>query len=753
MPLPTTAATTATTTTAIQGATTIGHKLDSLIVSVESIPATYTVFGIIVLVFAYIGLKTLNGDTNSNGILMSSNVKGGASSSVCTTSKTTSKSKHNLLKSNNNNNNNEPQPKWHILKMLNVIVVILFISSVFYSAYDVSGVLQDSHSLTRFLGIWSLSLCYFFGFFGISFLEIDDLYVDDGVGNVGGNVSVGAEHAQQMQQQQQQQQHHVMTKNSSVSTNNNKSLSSVKEEVDDSHSTDAQTAAAQRILQKNKDLSLLKDGVVSSKVFLHEPAFSTPVCSDPSSFSSRNTSKNAFTITTTINNNNNNKNKNNNNNIVDYTNEDIANLVLENQIKDHTLEKITDPYRAVLIRRIIFNQKLSSLSPTIDDDTNDENKHKNNLKNTNPLMNLPFEHSLDYNRVHGANCETVVGYIPLPVGMVGPITLNNQTIYFPMATTEGCLVASTNRGCKAITSSSKGAQAFILKDGISRAPVLRCPDSKMAATIKLWCDVPTNFSLLKKAFESTTNFGKLLEIKCTVAGRNVYLRLQCFSGDAMGMNMVSKGTLAVIDLLLNHKFVNVGVELLALSGNMCTDKKAAAINWIEGRGKSVVVDAIIPKDIVTTILKTNVKRMVEVNTNKNLIGSAMAGVIGGYNAHAANIVTAIFLATGQDPAQNVESSNCMTILEENDNGDLWISCTMPSIEVGTVGGGTGLPAQSACLQAIGCQGGGKNTPGENAQQLAKVVAAGTMAGELSLLAALSANTLVQAHMAHNRKKV
>ena len=205
-------------------ATTIGHKLDSLIESVESIPATYTVFGIIVLVFAYIGLKTLNGDTNSNGILMSSNVKGGASSSVCTTSKTTSKSKHNLLKSNNNNNNNnnEPQPKWHILKMLNVIVVILFISSVFYFAYDVSGVLQDSHSLTRFLGIWSLSLCYFFGFFGISFLEIDDLYVDDGVGNVGGNVSVGAEHAQQMQQQQQQQQHHAMTKNSSVSTNNNK---------------------------------------------------------------------------------------------------------------------------------------------------------------------------------------------------------------------------------------------------------------------------------------------------------------------------------------------------------------------------------------------------------------------------------------------------------------------------------------------------------------------------------------------------
>jgi hydroxymethylglutaryl-CoA reductase (NADPH) len=114
------------------------------------------------------------------------------------------------------------------------------------------------------------------------------------------------------------------------------------------------------------------------------------------------------------------------------------------------------------------------------------------------------------------------------------------------------------------------------------------------------------------------------------------------------------------------------------------------------------------------------------------------------------MVTAVFLATGQDPAQNVESSNCITLLEETETGDLWISCTMPSLEVGTVGGGTSLPAQAACLKAIGCQGGG-TVPGENARQLAMVVAAATMAGELSLLAALAANTLVAAHMQHNRK--
>ena len=211
--------------------------------------------------------------------------------------------------------------------------------------------------------------------------------------------------------------------------------------------------------------------------------------------------------------------------------------------------------------------------------------------------------------------------------------------------------------------------------------------------------------------------------------------------------MVSKGSLAVIETLQNEF---PSLQLVALSGNMCTDKKAAATNWLNGRGKSVVVEAVIPREVVEKTLKTTVKALVHTNINKNLIGSAMAGAIGGFNAHASNIVTAIFLATGQDPAQNVESSNCITLIEETDDNDLWISCTMPSIEVGTVGGGTSLEAQSACLEAIGCKGGGA-TPGENARKLATVVAAATMAGELSLLAALAANTLVQAHMVHNRK--
>lgn len=191
------------------------------------------------------------------------------------------------------------------------------------------------------------------------------------------------------------------------------------------------------------------------------------------------------------------------------------------------------------------------------------------------------------------------------------------------------------------------------------------------------------------------------------------------------------------------------------SGNMCTDKKPSAINWILGRGKSIVAEAIIPEKIVKSVLKSTVYDMIEVNKQKNHIGSAMAGSVGGFNAHAANIVTAVFLATGQDPAQNVESSNCITIMEYADDGSsLHMSVTMPSIEVGTVGGGTHLPAQAGCLDICGVKGASKGVdslPGDNARSLAMIVGSAVLAGELSLIAALAANHLVKSHMEHNRK--
>ncbi|XP_023522648.1 3-hydroxy-3-methylglutaryl-coenzyme A reductase 2-like [Cucurbita pepo subsp. pepo] len=190
---------------------------------------------------------------------------------------------------------------------------------------------------------------------------------------------------------------------------------------------------------------------------------------------------------------------------------------------------------------------------------------------------------------------------------------------------------------------------------------------------------------------------------------------------------------------------------LHLAGNFCADKKPAAVNWIEGRGKSVVCEAIIKEEVVRKVLKTSVASLVELNMLKNLTGSAMAGALGGFNAHSSNIVSAVFLATGQDPAQNVESSHCITMMEAVNNGrDLHVSVTMPSIEVGTVGGGTQLASQSACLNLLGVKGANKESPGANSRLLATVVAGSVLAGELSLMSAIAAGQLVRSHMKYNR---
>jgi len=353
-----------------------------------------------------------------------------------------------------------------------------------------------------------------------------------------------------------------------------------------------------------------------------------------------------------------------------------------------------------------------------------------------------------YRSVLGACAEMVVGYVPLPVGVAGPLLLNGRSYQVPMATVEGTLVASTRRGCKAI-SESGGAAATVLQQGMTRAPVLQFPSAMRAAEFKQWLDA--NYETAKASFESTTRFGKLLSVKVTVAGRFAYARFVCASGDAMGMNMVSKGVNAVLEGLAAGSFPDL--EVLGLSGNLCCDKKPAAINWIEGRGCSVVVEATITGAVVSSVLKTTVAAVCELNMAKNLVGSAMAGMsAGGFNAHASNLVTAVFLACGQDPAQNVESSNCITQLNPANGGaDLHISCTMPSIEVGTVGGGTHLAAQKACLGMLGVAGAADGAPGLHARELAMVVAATVMAGELSLLSALSAGHLVKAHMKLNRK--
>ncbi|KAG6506647.1 hypothetical protein ZIOFF_031974 [Zingiber officinale] len=362
------------------------------------------------------------------------------------------------------------------------------------------------------------------------------------------------------------------------------------------------------------------------------------------------------------------------------------------------------------------------------------------------LEGLPLD-GFDYGSIFGQCCELPVGYVQLPVGIAGPLVLDGTRYYVPMATTEGCLVASTNRGCKAIAESG-GATGIVLRDGMTRAPIVRLPSASRAAELKAFLEAPNNFETISLVFNKSSRFAKLQDIKCALAGRNLYMRFSCSTGDAMGMNMVSKGMQNVLDYLLGDF---PGMEVIAISGNYCSDKKPAAVNWIEGRGKSVVCEAIIKEEVVKKVLKTNVPALVELNMIKNLAGSAVAGALGGFNAHASNIVSAVFIATGQDPAQNIESSHCITMMEAvNDGKDLHVSVTMPSIEVGTVGGGTQLASQAACLDLLCVKGASLETPGANARLLATIVAGAVLAGELSLLSALAAGQLVRSHMKYNR---
>lgn len=362
------------------------------------------------------------------------------------------------------------------------------------------------------------------------------------------------------------------------------------------------------------------------------------------------------------------------------------------------------------------------------------------------LEGLPLD-GFSYESILGQCCEMPVGYVQIPVGIAGPLLLDGKEYSVPMATTEGCLVASTNRGCKAIYASG-GAVSVLLRDGMTRAPVVRFGTAKRAAELKFFLEDPLNFDALALIFNKSSRFGRLQSIKCAIAGKNLYMRFSCSTGDAMGMNMVSKGVQNVLDFLQND-FPDM--DTIGISGNYCSDKKPAAVNWIEGRGKSVVCEAIIKEEVVRKVLKTEVGALVELNMLKNLTGSAMAGALGGFNAQASNIVSAIYIATGQDPAQNVESSHCITMMEAVNGGrDLHLSVTMPSIEVGTVGGGTQLASQSACLNLLGVKGANKDSPGANSRLLATIVAGSVMAGELSLMSALAAGHLVRSHMKYNR---
>jgi len=410
----------------------------------------------------------------------------------------------------------------------------------------------------------------------------------------------------------------------------------------------------------------------------------------------------------------------------EYELENLVEAVIEKKIPLHRVnELVHNKNAAVLIRRMVLERltgvKLNAIGSTI----------------------------LDFELIEGRNIENAIGAVQIPVGVVGPIRVigdyANGEYYVPLATTEGALVASVNRGAKVLTLSG-GVRTKIISDGMTRAPLFWTPSIVEAVRLVEW--VKEHFEDIRREAQSTTRHGRLISIDPFFMGNLVWLRFKFETGDAMGMNMVTIATDRAVDYI--EKNFPGTARLVALSGNMCTDKKPAGINSLLGRGKTVIAEALIPDSIIREHLKVSADRIHEVNMMKNWAGSARALSVS-FNAHIANIVAAIFIATGQDVAQVVESSMGWTWTEVRDD-KLYISVTLPSLEVGTVGGGTWLPTQQEALSIMGVAGPG-DPPGTNAKKFAEIVAATVLAGELNLLAALAADELARAHASKRSKPV
>lgn len=345
----------------------------------------------------------------------------------------------------------------------------------------------------------------------------------------------------------------------------------------------------------------------------------------------------------------------------------------------------------------------------------------------------------------GKNIENLIGTVQIPLGVAGPVLIKGQGsrvkgqgFFIPLATTEGALVASVSRGCKAIFESG-GAQTLIEEVGITRGPVFKTDGIFHSKKIKDWTE--KNFKDIAKVCEQTSTHLKLLKLETSFTGKNLFLRFSFNTSDAMGMNMATIATEKGVQLIERE----TGAKCISIAGNFDIDKKPAWLNFISGRGKKAWAEVIINREVCKTILKVTPLEIADLVYRKVQIGSAMAGSIG-FNAHFANIIAAIFASTGQDLAQVVEGSLGMTTAEVLENGDLYFSIYLPSLIIGTIGGGTTLPAQSEALQILGVKG------AKNVLKFACVVAASVLAGELSLIASQAEGSLAKAHISLGRKE-
>ncbi|GJF25579.1 hydroxymethylglutaryl-CoA reductase [Streptomyces flaveolus] len=336
----------------------------------------------------------------------------------------------------------------------------------------------------------------------------------------------------------------------------------------------------------------------------------------------------------------------------------------------------------------------------------------------------------------------------VPMRWVGPVRISGNVTTteteVPLATYESPLWPSVGRGAKVSMLVERGILATLVDERMTRSVLVTAEDAQTAHLAAL--EVDARFDELREIVRGCGRFTELIGFRHEIAANLLFLRFEFTTGDASGHNMA---TLAA-DALLAHLLKSIpGISYGSISGNYCTDKKATAVNGILGRGKNVVTELLVPRDVVRDVLHTSAAAIARLNLRKNMIGTLLAGGIRSANAHYANMLLGFYLATGQDAANIVEGSQGVTVAEDRD-GDLYFSCTLPNLIVGTVGNGKGLDFVEENLTRLGCR--EEREPGENARRLAVITAATVLCGELSLLAAqTNPGELMRAHVQLERK--
>ncbi|MCP4660415.1 MAG: hydroxymethylglutaryl-CoA reductase [bacterium] len=334
------------------------------------------------------------------------------------------------------------------------------------------------------------------------------------------------------------------------------------------------------------------------------------------------------------------------------------------------------------------------------------------------------------------NVENFIGTAKVPIGLAGPLRVNglfaHGDYYLPLATTEAALVASYSRGCQLI-SEVGGCAAMLLNEGVSRAPGFAFFTLREAGLFLTW--VGSQFDAFAEVAAETTRFGRLADLQVTVEGNHVYLDLAFTVGDAAGQNMVTIATFAIVEYIREHS--PVAPTAVFVETNLSGDKKASAQSFQGVRGKKVSAEVILPDELVTARLHTSAERLADY-WRTTAMASVLTGTIG-HQAHYANGLAALFIACGQDAACVAEAAVGVTRFETTADGALYASVTLPNLVVGSVGGGTVLPSQRACLEILGLAGPGK------ARALAEVCAGLALAGELSIAGAICASEFTRAH--------